>query len=222
MGKLGQRERALDALYEGYFGEDRYSFIAIRPRVKSNSSLDSKSNFASSTSLLSESSSCANAPEIDLLKFFADEYLNLYIHYDNQRNHYANVLLVAVGGFSLAPFALARDPVASDLQGWLVGGSFVIIFILAVLGMMATEKFRFRMKTVYHRFGLIREHLNKLCPSAGLEENAKKGKDLAINEMKLRSDYKDKGMTRGLLWMLLPWLVIAYAMFYTALYFCLK
>lgn len=217
VGKIARRERAVGDLFESYFGDTKYSFIAIRPQGKTEFAPTGNEGATSPKSGI-----CENSAEVELLKFFAEEYLMLYKHYDNQRNSYANVLLLAVAGFSVAPFAIVSSETHSALQSSLVAASFLAVLFLAVLGMFATRKFRFRMKTAYHRFGLIRRALDKLCPSADLERIAETGKALARKDMNLNADFEDKGMTRGLLWILLPWLLIVYALFYGSMYFLLK
>ena len=173
-----------------------------------------------------------SAEEATLLWLF-EEYMSLYKHFDNLRHHFASVLILVTAGLSYVPQLTQIDATTSSR---LTIASTIAILVLAGVGAMANRKLRFRMKNFYHRCNII---LEQLFGEDAINELKKESKRRTAAEISnkdkefysaARESEKDalaragleqlkamEGVTRGLIWYTIPWLVGIYALVFLSL-----
>ncbi len=220
------RRRSVDDLFDRYFDAGKNAPIVAF--ISDNFSARPKNETPA------EDSPVAEAAEIELLKFFVSEYLNQYRHYDNQRAKLAGILVAAVVGFSIVPFQLTPHLGRDIFEPIMVFVSAATLTLIALISNVAARKHRFRMKTAYHRYKLAQAKLDQLISGAGIREIEDEGKQKARDEMasgnsrlgegrehynKTKSELRIETHTRGFVWNLLPYIVMAYSTIYFFVYF---
>ncbi|MEO1243382.1 MAG: hypothetical protein AAFX54_15845 [Pseudomonadota bacterium] len=150
--------------------------------------------------------------QVFILVSLIAEYEELYRHYDNQKYHFAMVLVPVVAGLSYAPFFARRllDVDANDFQVLLFLSSVSIMF-LGLVGAWASDHLRQRMKWMHKRSTLLKEKLDSDSQLAILDAE-KKARDGADDEM--AKEFKGLVLTRGALWEAIPIVSILYALFF--------
>lgn len=239
MSKFAERAKAVDLLFEGYFGESKGTVFALLPAHDANV-LQLKSGIEVEPQPVTST----QETKIQLLQFMADGYLEQYRHYDNQRAKLAGVLVAAVAGFSIAPFALSESLAQTaalqttgnfeQFRQSLVFLSTFVLIAIALLGWIASRKHRLRMKSAYKRYKRVLSELERVVGDVNISEihtegDAEARDEFANEDIRGETDRTNKeksssgkiwldDWTRGIVWSALPWVVIFYALTYCFLY----